>query len=135
LLGLVSLTYTNDRAAAEKETGPRLVKHLDLLSSPPHRPMELRGIIPFAGTGGDEELRISLQLATIQDTSIRTVSPPTPIVDQDRAEASRLERLAIGRLAERRSILRSHTNRTIALPRQRGVVDDQYRILATDQPE
>ena len=70
----------------KRKACPRLVKHLDLLSSPAHRPMELRGIIPF---GGDEELRICLQLATIQDTSIRTVSTPTPTIDQDRAEASR----------------------------------------------
>jgi len=41
--------------------------------------------------------------------------------------------LAIGRLAERRGILWSDTNRTIALLRHRRVVDDQHRILAADQ--
>ncbi len=46
----------------------------------------------------------------------------------------RHQRLAIGRLAERRGILRSDTNRTIALLRHRGVVDDQHRILAADEP-
>ena len=46
----------------------------------------------------------------------------------------RYQRLAIGRFAERRGILRSDTNRTIALLRQRGVVDDQHRILAADEP-
>ena len=45
----------------------------------------------------------------------------------------RHQRLAIGRLAERRGILRSDTNRTIALLRHRGVVDDQHRILAADK--
>ena len=41
--------------------------------------------------------------------------------------------LAIGRLAERRGILWSDTDRTIALLRHRRVVDDQHRILAADQ--
>src|SRR6478736_691879 len=45
----------------------------------------------------------------------------------------RAQCLAIGRLAERRGILRSNTNRTIALLRHRRVVDDQHRILAADQ--
>ena len=46
----------------------------------------------------------------------------------------RHQRLAIGRLAERRGILRRDTNRAIALLRHRGVVDDQHRILAADEP-
>src|SRR5205823_2843085 len=37
------------------------------------------------------------------------------------------------RLAERRGILWSDTNRTIALLRHRRVVDDQHRIFAADQ--
>jgi hypothetical protein len=46
----------------------------------------------------------------------------------------RYQCLAIGRFAERRGILRSHTNQTIALLRQCGVVDDQHRILSADEP-
>jgi len=45
----------------------------------------------------------------------------------------RYQRLAIGRLAKRRGVLRSDTNRTIALLRHRCVVDDQHRIFAADE--
>jgi hypothetical protein len=41
--------------------------------------------------------------------------------------------LAIGRLAKRRGILRSDTNRTIALFRHRRIIDDQHRIFTADQ--
>ena len=47
----------------------------------------------------------------------------------------RYQRLAIGCLAERRGVLRSDANRTIALLRQRGVVDDKHRILAAYEPD
>ena len=50
-----------------------------------------------------------------------------------RASVSDTNVWQLARLAERRGVLRSDTNRTIALLRQRGVVDDQHRILAADE--
>src|SRR4029078_5125520 len=45
----------------------------------------------------------------------------------------RPQRLAGGGRAERRSILRSDTNRVLALLRYRRVVDHQHRIAAADK--
>src|SRR6202011_1229851 len=49
-------------------------------------------------------------------------------------KCQRYQGLAIGCLAERRGILWGDTNRTIPLLRHRRIVDDQHRILATDEP-
>jgi dTDP-4-amino-4,6-dideoxygalactose transaminase len=46
----------------------------------------------------------------------------------------RHQRLAIRRFAETRCILRSDTNRALALLRHCGVVDDQHRIPTADEP-
>ena len=44
-----------------------------------------------------------------------------------------LQRLAIGRLAQCRSILRSDTDRVLAFLRHRRIVDHQHRIAAADE--
>ena len=49
-------------------------------------------------------------------------------------QRQRHQRLAVGGLAQRRSILRSDTDRMLALLRHRGVVDHQHGIAAADEP-
>jgi len=63
---------------------------------------------------------------------------PTITGTSPRAKRQRHQCLAIGRLAQRRGILWSDTNRTIALLRHRRVVDDQHPHLCRrrgDRPE
>src|SRR6266487_1164761 len=49
-------------------------------------------------------------------------------------ECQGYQRLAVGVLAQGRSILRSDTDRVLALLRQCGVVDHQHSIAAADEP-
>jgi hypothetical protein len=85
---------------------------------------------------------------SIFDRDARSRQPPPsagPTLGKKKAQAhhhrhfttgkrQRYQRLAVGGLAEGRSILRSHTNRMLALLRQRSVVDHQHRIGAADEP-
>jgi hypothetical protein len=48
-------------------------------------------------------------------------------------ERQRYQRLAVGVLAKHRSILRSDTDRMLALLRHRGVIDYQHCIAAADE--
>ena len=50
-----------------------------------------------------------------------------------RCQCHRDQRLAVGRLAERGSVLRSDPDRMLPLLRQRGVVDDEKTALVPDQ--
>src|SRR5262249_17741891 len=67
-----------------------------------------------------------------------TLGKKQPQSQHDRHFASRQRQrykgLAVGGLAERRSILRSHTHRMRALLGNRGVVDHQNGIAATNEP-
>ena len=84
------------------------------------------------------DIRLEHPLAPTGSACSSNSREETPQRQHDRNFASRKrqrhQRLAIGGLAKRRSILRSHTDRVLALLRQRGVVDHQHGIAATDEP-